>query len=961
MGIPNLSHINTNSSSRFSLPLSNPTSEGAPIYIAINDYNKRMEDELDLKLGDKIHVITNDEEFNDGWYYGKNLRTQEEGLYPVVFTQKLAAEIQQLTQEKSQRRISTLFSSTSELPTLQALETADFVKIKSANSPETPISLKNTMSDIDRALEELQRASTSETGLTVTHESENGDFTHDTFESEYAETSTNTQSGSIGLTANPLSRNLDFATSRSTSNNTTIVNDIGTVHKVELDPKNILNWTPEDVTNYFVMCGFDPEASAKFSIHKISGEILLELELTHLKELDIDSFGTRFEIFKEIEAIKEIISNDPDVKDANRNDMINKRASRLMPAAQVDQIQYSQKLGMTSPTVTVELPSNSTTPPTSKQASEQLSNSQKLRPASIAIPSNYENGIPGRSPLAIHGNSMFTSPRKAPKPPSYPSPVQPQSSKSARFRSPSTSTEKANSNVSTPQSLGSKSDKFMFPQHSNGNSNYVGNRSSAIYLSHKKSVSGGSFVDLFNRVSLLSPGNEDRKSSIGVSETNEKTLSITANYSKTGSTSHSKSGSVSHSKVGSVSHLRKTSQTNVDVKKHRRNSSLLSFFSSKTDERPVSPMKPSAFPKTSSRDHSRNSSYVVSPYKSQYVDDALEATSKDTFSRNISTPTPLKASSKSPTKEKKRRSVSARENITPYNETKIITTGEEMKKRSVSEATKDRNVRKNSNKPTKQGTTAFMEGIKSISVKDAILDADCSGWMSKKGSGPMGTWKTRFFTLHDTRLSYFSNTTDTRERGLIDITGHRVVPAREDDKLVSLYAASTGKGRYCFKLVPPQPGSRKGLTFTQPNVHYFAVDSNDDMRAWMAALIKTSIDIDTTVPVVSSYSTATVSLPKAQEMLLQAREETILREKGRLLNEEDEDQMVWENENRTQDSKKKIRNSVYVTDTSSFLDTPTNSNRLSQFAMTGFSTNTENTDTTIQEVTSIAASSQYSN
>lgn len=164
----------------------------------------------------------------------------------------------------------------------------------------------------------------------------------------------------------------------------------------------------------------------------------------------------------------------------------------------------------------------------------------------------------------------------------------------------------------------------------------------------------------------------------------------------------------------------------------------------------------------------------------------------------------------------------------------------------------------------------------------------------------MSTWKTRFFTLHGTRLSYFSSTTDTRERGLIDVTAHRVIPAKEDDKLVSLYAASTGKGRYCFKLLPPQPGSKKGLTFTQPRTHYFAVENKEEMRGWMAALIKTTIDIDTSVPVISSYTTPTVSLSKAQEMLAEAREETKIREQQILDNEEDEDQLLWDQQQRQQ-------------------------------------------------------------
>lgn len=59
-----------------------------PLYIAVNEYSKRMEDELSMKPGDKIEVITDDGEYNDGWYYGRNLRTKEEGLYPAVFTKK---------------------------------------------------------------------------------------------------------------------------------------------------------------------------------------------------------------------------------------------------------------------------------------------------------------------------------------------------------------------------------------------------------------------------------------------------------------------------------------------------------------------------------------------------------------------------------------------------------------------------------------------------------------------------------------------------------------------------------------------------------------------------------------------------------------------------------------------------------------------------------------------------------
>ncbi|KAF5101901.1 hypothetical protein D0Z03_000500 [Geotrichum reessii] len=143
--------------------------------------------------------------------------------------------------------------------------------------------------------------------------------------------------------------------------------------------------------------------------------------------------------------------------------------------------------------------------------------------------------------------------------------------------------------------------------------------------------------------------------------------------------------------------------------------------------------------------------------------------------------------------------------------------------------------------------------------------------MSKRGSVAVGTWKARFFTLHGTRLSYFTSKSDNREKGLIDITSHRVLPVGDDDKFVALYAASVGAGRYCFKIVPPQAGTAKGVTFTIPKVHYFAVETKEELRDWMKALKKATIDRDESIPVISSCSTPTIPLTKAQEIMADAR------------------------------------------------------------------------------------------
>lgn len=931
--IPILSQLDTGSTG--SLSVGGPKSTDSMtykkshvMYIAINEYSKRMEDELDMKAGDKIHVITDDEEYNDGWYYGRNLRTNEEGLYPVVLTQEISTEMKpSIMRAKSNKRVASLGNgsssnlslsqngSTSELPTPQPIETGASVIISTRKPIDRKISLKSTMSDIDRALEELR------TNSLEAHDSGAQNATQDTILSS--------------------TRDLDFSdtldrvdtsgSTKSISNDTTAgISIINGIETNQLDSRMAENWTPQEVTAFFIMSGFDVQSASRFQQHKISGAILLQLELAHLKELEIDSFGTRFEIFKEIEILKSAIkSNHTSARGEPSNEDI---SSQLMPPAFLNQTPtYRGHLRKVSQSMD-DLPSN----PPSTTSVGPISKRNKHRPVSF-VNGFQENAPAARLPAPpnktenVADEKLFVSPRRAPKPPSYPSPVQPPrspvvgkeyTSHSGQRYSPPTIYEKAISSSLEPPNL------FKFPPSSNsqeyrtrggymgGNNsstssstptttdtfpnpvptstqttgNQAGNRSSVIYTGHGKTASGGSFVDLFNRVSMLSPGGP---------EPNEETTAQ-ANVELNGRPSSSVYGG--HSRTASVARIKHPSQSS-EMKKHKRTSSMLSFFSAKNDERPPSPVKNSSgF--SNSHNHSRRNSYIMSPFKQQFTENATNNTASEKPSKVSSTnntPTPLSSSSPLKRKNKKkeeskRRSVSAKESTGILDGSKETVIEDDKKKRSVSEAVKGKSMRtmtvKNISK--KQQTSAFMEGIRNISVREAMMDAECSGWMSKKGSGTMGVWRTRFFTLHGTRLSYFASTTDTRERGLIDITAHCVVPAKEDDKLVSLYAASTGKGRYCFKLLPPGPGSKKGLTFTQPRVHYFAVDTKDDMRAWMAALIKTTIDIDTSVPVISSCATPTVSLSRAQEMLSQARETTRLREQQRYLNEEDEDQMLWE-------------------------------------------------------------------
>ncbi|KAK7523055.1 polarized growth protein Boi2 [Phyllosticta citriasiana] len=150
---------------------------------------------------------------------------------------------------------------------------------------------------------------------------------------------------------------------------------------------------------------------------------------------------------------------------------------------------------------------------------------------------------------------------------------------------------------------------------------------------------------------------------------------------------------------------------------------------------------------------------------------------------------------------------------------------------------------------------------------------------------------TRLFVLRGRRLSYYYAEDDTGEKGLIDISGHRVLPAN-DERITGIHAAMTGaksspsspmnasiptsasvgegkddaSGMFIFKLVPPRSGLSKAVNFTKPTVHYFAVDSLQQGRDWMAALVKATIDRDDSKEVISTYQQKTISLTKARAM-----------------------------------------------------------------------------------------------
>lgn len=199
----------------------------------------------------------------------------------------------------------------------------------------------------------------------------------------------------------------------------------------------------------------------------------------------------------------------------------------------------------------------------------------------------------------------------------------------------------------------------------------------------------------------------------------------------------------------------------------------------------------------------------------------------------------------------------------------------------------------------KTDTSAYIRGLEHKSPQEQMEGCDYSGWMKKRSSNIMTTWKPRLFILRGRRLSYYYSDTDMQEKGLIDISSHRVLPA-DHDIFTGIHATVTGAksspvspatantptmaaqdaaaqtetsrqkppspSMFIFKLVPPRSGLSRAVNFTKPTIHYFAVDNITQGRLWMAALMKATIDRDETKPIITTFQQKTISLTKAKEM-----------------------------------------------------------------------------------------------
>ncbi len=704
--------------------------------------------------------------------------------------------------------------------------------------------------------------------------------------------------------------NEEQITNKNNNNN----DDDSTDEEEEID-LDVINWSPEEVENFFLFRGFNKKVASKFSIHKITGPILLELQLSDLKEIEITTFGTRFEIFKEITALKDAMLSmnthrtsspnvtttdhmSPNFRDNTHSAPLTQLPADNSPSSQIVWRRISQELDdliQEKDSMTIYHPS----PMTSQFTQEQISRS----------PPNSHVGHSRRRSRSLTGlvsqqgntDNYFTQPKKATtfisrQPGSEPSvqndldyieyPAEFEKQKVLeRSRSASQAQKKSNQNfkpsnyqhnnlsnfnengttplASYPETNGFQRDNYnVRPDFAFGSSHGPSSQNNTNNINNSPSSQ-----PLFHNPAFQSPPkpNPETLKKLGKEFSD---LKIKTNFHErlVSDDYHLRSNSNVQDSI--LKEFKELGFDGPSLNSEGRRASIISFSISKDLE------SDSTILKNEAQDYQEESLHSLSRQGS-VSNTNIKTKGSRKFRRAVT--------EKHKSKDKKPKD---------KNKDKINSEKEKLGSKEKDEEDKEREFQlkklqtasstnlKALSKKVKSQTSAFQEGIREITPEAATKTADFSGWMNKRGNMKLGTWRSRFFILNGTRLSYFASMKDTREKGLIDIIGHRVMPAREDDKFVSLYAASVGQGRFCFKLIPPAPGFKKGVAFTAPKVHYFAVETQEEMRGWMAHLMKATIDIDDSVPVTSSCVTPTVPLKKAQDLLAKARENQKAREEA---------------------------------------------------------------------------------
>ncbi|KAF2006504.1 hypothetical protein P154DRAFT_422241 [Amniculicola lignicola CBS 123094] len=889
------------------------------LLIVVHEFQARSPDELTLARGDRIELIERDDDFGDGWFLGKNAQSGDSGLFPEVYT-RLAP--------KPTINAALHFRAPSNLSTTSAAPAAP-----ATHHPEPPAVEHTTPStDSQNASSFVTADSTAPSSVESQPRSISMALSGDVAGDE----------GSIGSpvmheTLSVIDEHItDMSTPRhSIAGKDLRGNDSGSeysshhrlsyIHGHETDEEeqhlhteaDVMSWTAARVAEYLEDLGVEKKHCDIFKEQEINGEALLGMDQAtiFLKEFQLGPVGPRLRTWMKIKALQQEVKTvkdaakaihhfeapEPPLHEPPRNratsmgavlpripslrDGQGAKPRQPMPRAN-STAGHMPPPGMeaTAP-LSQPLPSPQAGTPTRPSAASVRNMNHNRRHSSIDYSLNPNPPTPGSAkahfPPTPHKktpsfdrNWSMGSPQH---PPHMLEAMRPSSS-SNHGHSASTDTGQREFGMSTVTSIdldrgyfsGGELDnrkgrnvlrKKESPGHSR-NPSY----NSAYNRRHSRMGSGVSTAD---PVSPMSPAAQK--------------------YYGTGGKSHRSSSAFDFVKPmkpmsdisPAVTKLEYGDSPSIDA---IANSPALPGSEASSQGR----ASPSPAVQSQSHSHSFFSKKGRGGGGLRAISDAITGSERAHASGSDLPASPIK---ESPVQSPTRTGSSTPSATSVSNSKSFEETSDLLNKRLTGGSSMSASGRK---KSKKHGTSAYLRGRQQVTPQEAMAGCDYSGWMKKKSSSLMTTWKSRLFVLRGRRLSYYYSENDTEEKGLIDISSHRVLPAN-NEFMTGLHAAITRAssspsspqnptiptaasaasaqavgedmtGMFIFKLVPPRAGLQKGVQFTKPIVHYFAVDNIQLGRLWMAALMKATIDRDDALSITTTYQQKTISLDKARAM-----------------------------------------------------------------------------------------------
>lgn len=826
------------------------------VLLVIHDFHARSSDELSLKKGDRVELLERDDEFGDGWFLGRHCANNNTGLFPEVYTRPTPRAVSNPASTPgflASQPLSPLVEVTQETA-LQGMANAP----ASASTSAVPLTSTETPSALSTPVLKSESAPTSGLGGAGSPVSALGRSVG--------------QDEVLSETLNVIDEHITHLQSPpGTSAINAAATDSGSEYSVAIDHRmsyiqgeetdeeeeavhtraEVVAWSPDDVAEYLFTEGVEKHHCEVFRDQEISGEVLLGMDQSSLfiKDFDLGSVGRRLKTWQKIKNLQDEVSGE---------ELDARRATHTRGSDGGSEDATKRTRSRTS-----TLTGNSVSRPTSVQA-RRLSlaqSSNKASPTAHITPTNGTQESPSRT--------HFKRPSAA----------------SIRDLNQSRRHSSTNANLSAGDGVHKKQPSFDRNWTLGGAVSQTSQR--PLSSTGLQEMLGTSEPDLQDSAVELDRGYFSGTESYA---DEQRVRSATA------LSRHSRYGSVDSFRDGAPSAAQK--YYGIQPTPHKRTASANTTDSA----RPPPPAKDGPSPAVTKLDTAISSAHVEpSPISGRpqglsadwltsmakpvgkAARPAMRAISdKLTFDRSkgstdlsandpSSMPSPVRTGSSTP---------SAGQSLD-------LDSHDALKSPVTATAPSS----KSSRKKGKKETSAYTQGLLKISPQVAMKDADYYGWMKKKSSNLMTTWKPRFFVLKGRRLAYYYSEDDDQEKGLIDISFHRVLPA-DNERLTGLHATLTGaagggsmpgshsippasddgameKGddsMFIFKLVPPRAGLSKGVSFTKPTVHYFAVPNLKQGRLWMAALMKSTIERDDTQAVTTTYQQKTISLAKAKQM-----------------------------------------------------------------------------------------------